>query len=137
LSSAPSWRAGLLGLGALILVLSCRSDQVAASPLALYPGSSEGLNARLRGKLEMTGDCLYITREGGERWLAAFPSPGTTWDAGNRSVRIGNRVLRVGDPSGFDGGEISGGASGVQWVQAPGGGCDSSKIWLVTALAEP
>jgi hypothetical protein len=119
-----------------VFALSCRSDG-AASPLALYPGSSVGLQAQLQGTLEMADDCLYISRAGGERWLAAFPSPGTTWDAGDRSVRMGDKVLRVGGTGSFTGGEMSGGASGVRWVRAPGNGCDSSKIWLVTALAEP
>jgi len=125
----------LLFLGASVLALSCRSGG-AASPLALYPASSEGSNARLNGTLEMDGDCLYITREG-ERWLAAFPSPGTTWDAGERAVRIGEKVLKVGGTGGFTGGEMSHGAAGIRWVQAPGKQCDSSKIWLVATLAEP
>lgn len=120
----------------MVFALSCRSDG-AASPLALYPGSSAGSQAQLQGTLEMADDCLYISREGGERWLAAFPSPGTTWDAGHRSVRMGDKVLRVGGTGSFTGGEMSGGASGIRWVRAPGSGCDSAKIWLVTAFAEP
>ena len=126
----------LLFLGASVLALSCRSGG-AVSPLALYPASSEGSNARLNGTLEMNGDCLYITRGTGERWLAAFPSPGTAWEAGERSVRMGEKVLKVGGAGGFNGGEMSRGVEGIRWVQAPGKECDSSKIWLVTTLAEP
>lgn len=115
---------------------SCQSDG-AASPLALYPGSPEGHNARLRGTLEIDGGCLYISNEGGERWLAAFPSPGTSWDPENRSVQVGGKVLQVGATGGFAGGEISSGTGAIQWVQAPGKECDGSKIWLVNALVEP
>lgn len=114
---------------------SCQSDR-AASPLVLYPGSPEGHSARLRGTLEMDGDCLYISNQGGERWLAAFPSPGTNWDPENRSVQIGGKVLRVGEMGGFAGGEISNGPAAIQWVQAPAAGCDGSKIWLVNALVD-
>jgi hypothetical protein len=125
----------LLCLGALILASSCRSDG-AASPLALYPGNPEGHSARLRGTLERVGDCLYVIGEGGERWLAAFPSPGTSWDPERRSVRVGDKVLRVGDMGGFAGGEMSHGPDAIQWVRAPGKECDGSKIWLVTSLME-
>ena len=125
----------LLFLGAAVLALSCRSGGT-ASPLALYPASSEGPSAQLEGTLKMAGGCLYITRENGEQWLAAFPSPGTTWDAGEQSVRMGDKALKVGDTAGFTGGEVSSG-EGIRWVQAPGKECDSSKIWLVTTLAEP
>lgn len=80
----------------------------------------------------MDGDCLYISGEGGERWLAAFPSPGTTWDPEHRSVRLGEKVLQVGARGAFGGGESNG--RGISWVQAPGKECDGSKIWLVNSL---
>jgi len=137
--------ATLVCLGALALASSCQSNGTrqnggqpdgAGSPLVLYPGSPEGHTARLQGTLEMNGGCLYIANEGGERWLAAFPSPGTSWDPENRSVRMGDKVLRVGATSGFAGGEISNGPGAIQWVQAPGNGCDGSKIWLVNALVD-
>ncbi|MFL6197823.1 MAG: hypothetical protein ACJ76J_01480 [Thermoanaerobaculia bacterium] len=120
---------------------SCQSDggqsDVAASPLALYPGSPEGHAARLKGTLEMDGGCLYIAGEGGERWLAAFPSPGTSWNPEDRSVRLGDKVLQVGARGGFGGGESKGGTGGISWVQAPGKECDGSKIWLVNSLVDP
>lgn len=134
----------LLCIGALVLSASCQSDggqpdgrqpAVAASPLALYPGSPEGHSARLKGTLELDGGCLYISGEGGERWLAAFPSPGTTWSPEDRSVRLGDKVLQVGSRGGFAGGESKGG-EGISWVQAPGKECDGSKIWLVTSLVD-
>lgn len=125
--------ASLLCIGVLALMSSCQSDR-AASPLALYPGSPEGHSAKLQGTLELDGDCLYISGEGGERWLAAFPSPGTSWDPGNRSVQMRDKVVRIGATAEFTGGEISGGPGAIQWVQAPAAECDSSKIWLINAL---
>lgn len=121
--------------GVLSLASSCGSGP-APSPLALYPGSPMGDAARLRGTLEMDGDCLYIISEGGARWLAAFPAPGTTWDPEERSLRVADRVLRVGDAGDFGGGEAKG-PEGIPWVQAPKAECDSSQIWLVTTLVEP
>lgn len=123
-------------LGAFLLVASCRSGD-AASPLALYPGSPEGHAALLHATLEMDGRCLYLAGDGGERWLAAFPSPGTSWDPESRSVQMGDEVVRVGATGRFGGGETKGGPGGIPWVQAPGAECDSTKIWLVNSLDEP
>lgn len=108
----------------------------AASPVVLYPGSAEGDAALLRGTLEQEGTCLYIRAEGGERWLAAFPSPGTSWNSKDRSVRVNGRVLRVGEAGGFGGGERKDGLGALAWVQAPAAACDPSQIWLVTALMD-
>ncbi|HEX8691061.1 MAG TPA: hypothetical protein VF746_01365 [Longimicrobium sp.] len=141
----------ILRLGVLLLASSCspggerpspgapagQRTGAAASPLALYPASPEGHGALLRGRLELEGPCLYIVREGGERWLAAFPSPGTDWNPGDRAVRVGDRVLRVGATGGFGGGEVKNGAGALSWVRAPDASCDSAKVWLVTGLAEP
>ena len=126
----------LLCFGAAALAASCRSDGAAPSPLALYPGNPEGHDARLRGTLEMVGGCLYITGEGGERWLAAFPSPGSQWDSAARSVQVAGKACRVGSAAGFAGGELRGGLGAIQWVQAPDKECDGAKIWLVTALTD-
>lgn len=122
-------------LGALCLAFSCRPHRT-ANPLVLYPGSPEGHGALLQGKLAMDGYCLYVISEGGERWLAAFPWPGTSWNSENLSVQVRDKALRVGATSRFAGGE-SKGPGGVAWVQAPGAECDESKIWFVTSLGEP
>ena len=113
---------------------SCQPHE-AATPLALYPGHQEGDTAKLQGTLEMAGGCLYISK-GGERWLAAFPSPGTSWDPESQSIRLEEKVRRVGTSGGFAGGETRGGTSSIQWVQPPAKGCDGSKIWMVTALMD-
>jgi hypothetical protein len=84
----------------------------------------------------MEGGCLYITTESGERWLAAFPSPGTSWNSENLSVQVGDKTLKVGAAGGFAGGEMLRGPDAIQWVQAPGKECDGSKIWLVNALMD-
>jgi len=131
--------AGITCLVVLAVTSSCSSGG-SASPLALYPGNPEGRTALLRGTLEMEGRCLYIAGEGGERWLAAFPSPGTTWNPEDRSVRVGDKVLRVGATGRFGGGESKEskrGPSAFPWVQAPNAACDSSKIWVVTTLTDP
>lgn len=123
-------------LGALFLASSC-SAAGAADPLALYPADPEGHAALLQGTLEMEGPCLYIVGEGGERWLAAFPAPGTSWNPEDRTVRVGDRALRVGETGAFGGGESRSGADAISWVKPPAESCDASQIWLVTALAEP
>lgn len=126
--------ASALCLGALYLASSCGSNGP-VNPLALYPASPEGHAARLRGTLEMDGGCLYITgEEGGERWLAVFPSPGTSWNPEDRSVQVRGTTLQVGATGSFDGGESNRGAAGIPWVQAPKAGCDDSKIWWVTHI---
>jgi hypothetical protein len=130
---APESYAGIVCLGVLAAACSAGSGGT-ASPLALYPSSPAGDAALLRGRLELEGPCLYIRGEGGERWLAAFPSPGTSWDPEDRSVRVGDRVLRVGGTAGFGGGEAKGEPGALSWVQAPAASCDASRIWLLTSL---
>jgi hypothetical protein len=102
----------------------------------LYPGTAEGDAASLRGTLELEASCLYIRGDGGERWLAAFPSPGTSWNPEDRSVHVQGRVLRVGEQAGFGGGERKSGAGVLSWIQAPAASCDSSRIWMVTTLTD-
>jgi hypothetical protein len=123
----------------LLLVLSLAACQAGAeAPLALYPASPEGHDALALGRLEREGGCLYIVAaEGGERWLAAFPSPGTTWDEGEQAVRVGERAVRVGTGAAFAGGETRGDAANVRWVEPPDPACDRSVIWWVTGVADP
>lgn len=102
------------------------------SPLALYPASAEGPGARVRGTLRLEGDCLYLVGEGGDRWLAAFPAPGSTWNAAERAVQVGEARVRAGEAGEFGGGEAGG--PGIAWVQAPAAACDASRIWMVTTV---
>lgn len=125
--------ASVMCLGALLVASSC-SPSGEVNPLVLYPASPEGHTAGVRGTLEMEGACLYIVGQGGERWLAAFPSPGTNWNPEDRAVQVGDRALAVGATGEFSGGEMKNGARAISWVQPPAASCDSSKIWLVTAL---
>lgn len=126
-------RLAFLGTG---LVTAACASAGSADPLVLYPSSPEAHEALLRGRLSLEGACLYITGEGGERWLAAFPSPGTAWEPGERAVRVGARMIRVGDAGAFGGGEVTN-ASGIRWVRAPAGSCDAAKLWMVSALRAP
>jgi hypothetical protein len=121
--------------GVVFLVAACTTAETIA-PLALYPASPESHQALLRGKLSLEGSCLYIVGEGGERWLAAFPSPGTRWDAGENGVHVGARLLRVGEVGAFVGGEVSNTAGTLQWVQAPAASCKGAKLWMVSALTD-
>ncbi|HEX8210307.1 MAG TPA: hypothetical protein VF584_08965 [Longimicrobium sp.] len=121
--------------GALFLVAACTPSKT-IEPLALYPASAESHQARLLGKLSMEGSCLYIIGEGGERWLAAFPSPGSRWDAGENGVWVGARLLRVSERGAFVGGEVSNSRGTLQWVQAPAASCDDAKLWIVSALTD-
>jgi hypothetical protein len=118
-------------LGALLMATSCASAG-AADPLALYTATPVARQARLQGRLVQDGACLYIVAEGGERWLAAFPSPGTRWEPGESAVQVGARRLRVGESGAFSGGE----ASTAPWVKAPAASCDASKVWTVSALMD-
>jgi len=119
-----------------MLSLAACSDG-APTPLALYPASAEGHNALVEGSLQLEGECLYIAAAGGERWLAAFPTPGTTWDATRQVVRVGEHAVPVGEVAEFAGGETRRDASGVEWVEPPGEACDRSGIWWVTRVTDP
>lgn len=128
--------ARLAALGAGLMAAACAAGG-SADPLVLYPSSPEGDQARLRGTLVMEGACLYIAGEGGERWLAAFPSPGTRWAPAENAVHVGERTVRVGETGAFAGGEGSGRPGADSWVRAPAAGCDAAKVWRVTALMDP
>lgn len=118
------------------LAIACRPES-AADPLALYPASPEGDAALLPATLTRKNGCLYLVSETGERWLAAFPSPGTHWDAARESIRVGGEVVRLGETSRFGGGELRAGPRAIKWVKAPRPECDGSLIWIVTVLVEP
>ena len=124
-------------LNAGLVMAACSSSGTAVSPLVLYPSSPESHQALLRGTLSLEGGCLYIAGEGGERWLAAFPSPGTRWDSGENAVQVGERMLRVGDMGAFAGGEVPNASGAIAWVQAPAAGCDASRLWMVSTLMDP
>ncbi|HYW05720.1 MAG TPA: hypothetical protein VE913_02120, partial [Longimicrobium sp.] len=120
-------------LGAVLMAASCASAGAATDPLALYSGTPVARQAQLQGRLVLDGACLYIVAPGGERWLAAFPSPGTRWEPGENAVEVGARRVRVGETGGFAGGE----ASDAPWVKAPDDSCDASKLWTVSTLMDP
>lgn len=128
--------ASLSLLGAVLMTAACASA-AAADPLVLYTAGPAAQQAQLQGRLQMEGACLYIVGEGGERWLAAFPSPGTRWEPGENAVQVGARRLRVGEMGAFAGGEVSNAPGTIRWVQAPAGPCDASKVWMVSTLMNP
>jgi hypothetical protein len=124
-------------LGAGLMAAACASAGAAGDPLVLYPSSPEAQQARLRGRLSLEGACLYIVGEGGERWLAAFPSPGTRWDPAENAVQVGTRTLRVGETGAFAGGEAPNAPGAIRWVQPPAASCESAKLWMVSTLMDP
>ena len=122
--------------GTALLGTACSSASV-PSPLVLYPSSPEAPQALLRGRLSLEGACLYIVGKEGERWLAAFPSPGTRWEPAENAVQVGSRVLRVGEMGAFAGGEAANASGTIRWVQPPAASCDGSKLWMVSTLMDP
>lgn len=128
--------ATFLLLGGMLMAASCAAAD-APSPLALYEAGPEAQEALLQGRLMREGACLYITGDGGERWLAAFPSPGTTWQAADSAVQVGTRTIRVGETGAFAGGEVPSPAPAIRWVQPPAESCQAAKLWMVSGLMDP
>jgi hypothetical protein len=136
---------GVLGVLLLVtLVAVAWGDRVdsGTGPLALYPGERSGDDADLNGVLIREGDCLYV-EEGGTRFLLAFPRGETSWRESDESVRLGGRILRigeviaihfdaetmrVGDHVDFGGG---GGSANREWAAPPDPSCDITNIWNV------
>lgn len=116
---------------ACLAAVSAACSHAAADPVALIRASAVGDTALLRGRLTLDGPCLYIVADNGDRWLAAFPSPGTTWNAEEQSVQVARQTLRVGSAGKFAGGETKG---HLEWVRAPAAACDTTKVWRVTAI---
>ena len=101
------------------------------SPLALYPASPGGRQARLSGTLSLQDRCLYLVGATGKRWLPLFRSPGTAWDEATRSLRLGGRSFRPGDAIQLSGEALGRVEDTSQWIHRPPG-CDVSSVWLVT-----
>ena len=66
-------------------------------PVMRYPeaaSSDEGPDAEVRGRLELDGDCLYVTLdEIGARYPVVWPA-GTAWDAEEQAV-VGPSMARM------------------------------------------
>ena len=104
---------------------------VMESPLALFPASSGGWQARLSGRLSLQDNCVYVVNERGQRWLPLFRSPGTDWNAASQTLSIGSRSFRSGDDIQLSGGSLGAVTDTSRWINRPPG-CDLSSVWLVT-----
>jgi hypothetical protein len=102
-----------------------------ASPLALFPATRGGMQALLRGRLELVDGCLYVVDGRGDRRVPIFRSPGSEWDAA-RGVSFEGRWLRPGEEVELPGGETRVARSSDRWVKPPPASCDLSSAWLVT-----
>lgn len=105
--------------------------------LALYRADEAGEGAILVGRLELEGPCLYVVDEGGARWLAAWPFPGTTWDAASTSVNLRGTRLAVGETGSFGGGEARLDPSNIDsfdWVALPPEECLVANAWFIYTL---
>jgi hypothetical protein len=111
--------------------------ELAEWPLALAPASEEGLSALVVARLTRRGDCLYLD-SGTGRWLAVWPSPGTTWDGS--AVTIDGTTIPVGTSADFGGGETHLNAAVLEnadWIKPPPEECLVAKAWWIYAVDSP
>ncbi len=111
--------------------------ELAEWPLALAPASEAGFGALLVARLTRRGDCLYLD-SGAGRWLAVWPTPGTTWDGS--AVTMDGTTIPVGTSADFGGGETDLNAAvlrNVDWIKPPPEGCLVAKAWWIYAVDSP
>jgi hypothetical protein len=107
---------------------------VPQGPLALYPASPGGFGAEVEAKLISENGCLYL-RSNTQKWLALWPSPGTTWDGTN--VRLHDSVVAIGTTTVFGGGETQltqTSARRTDWVKAPEARCFTGRAWWIASV---
>lgn len=106
-------------------------------PLALAPANEAGMGALLPARLTRAGDCLFLD-DGTHRWLAIWPSPGTTW-AGS-AVTIRGTAVEIGGSAEFGGGETDLSAADVDrldWIKPPAEECLVAKAWWIYDVGNP
>jgi hypothetical protein len=99
-----AYRLAVVGQMVLVLALSgCGSSTGAAvdGPVMRHPersNSQAGMDAEVRGVLQLDGRCLYVSlEEVGERYPIVWPA-GTRWDADNQAVIApGGQSMAIGD----------------------------------------
>jgi hypothetical protein len=105
-------------------------ENLALSPLALFPESPGGDGALLTARLQLTDGCLFLV-EGDNRWLPAFPYPGTSWEPESLTIDRHGTRFTVGDTASFGGGESSEGWQEREWIKPPPDHCKAPKVWYV------
>jgi hypothetical protein len=118
----------------LLLLLAC-SPTPSTGPLVLYRASAVTHQALVRGSLLLEDGCLYIVSPEGERWIAAFPSPGTRWNPEQLAVHVGIETVRLGERRRFSGGEVRNRKPTIDWMTPPAESCKGSSVWMVSAVS--
>ena len=78
-------------------------DPLLDSPLAIHDGEWSGDDGAIEGRLELRGECLYLSSSGGMRLLPVFGRDGLEWDAKASAVRIEGVAFPVSRPVRFGG----------------------------------
>jgi hypothetical protein len=105
--------------------------------LARLPDSRMGDAASTSGALEVDDFCLYLRAGATARYLIASTIPGAQWDAGQDALIIpgaGGGTFRLGDRVALGGSESPVATLAGQWVDPPGPGCDTSRIWVTNSI---
>lgn len=106
-------------------------SQAPEAGIPLYPANPASDAAFLTAQLTLDGDCLYLVVHG-DRWLAIWPSPGTSWNGVALSFR--GQVIPSGAEANFLGGEGSLTADQVEsydFVNSPKEHCLVGNAWWV------
>lgn len=124
------------------LLTSCGGpDQPAASVaptpesgIPLYQANPVSDGAFLEAKLVLDRECLYLEAHG-DRWLAIWPAPGTSWNL--VAVNVLGSVVPVGAQASFGGGETDLAPADVgsyEFVNNPRPECLVGKAWWVSTI---
>jgi hypothetical protein len=105
-----------------------------AGGIPLYPANPASDGAFLDAKLVWDRECLYLEAHG-DRWLAVWPSPGTSWN--RTAVSVLGSVVPVGNHAFFGGGEtdlVAADVASYEFVNEPRVECLVGKAWWVSDI---
>ena len=105
--------------------------------LARLPENPMGDAASTAGIIEAEGGCLYLRSDAGDRYLIASTIPGGRWDSGSEALVVKGSVggtFRPGDRVSLGGSEARGATLAGQWVDPPGSGCETRRIWVANSI---
>lgn len=120
-----------LALGLIaVLVAGCVAGSAEvpdAGPLAVYRAGDGGMDALLKGTLELQGACIVVTDVDGTAVVPAFPAGDATWDGDSLSWRGNN--YQPGDAIAVGGGGPNNNAVSTQHYIPDD--CSMLERWLV------
>jgi hypothetical protein len=124
--------------GTLVIEHGGRSATLVRQPvppvrLALLPPSAAGDAATIAGVLEADGPCLYVRVPYGDRFLPAFMTPDTRWDAAAGVLQVGDKRFTQGSRVRL-GGSFMAGPGPLPWRQAPAPSCSAPRTWIAAAV---